>query len=56
MPFHIVSTGIEEVENGKMSIGNVYDLGGRKVDNGNQRLKTLPKGIYIHNGRKVVVK
>ena len=56
MPFHIVSTGIEEVENGKLSIGNIYDLGGRKVDNGNQRLKTLPKGIYIHNGRKVVVK
>ena len=56
MPFHIVSTGIEEVENGKLSIGNIYDLGGRKVDNGNRRLKTLPKGIYIHNGRKVVVK
>jgi hypothetical protein len=47
------STGVDEVcdelktESGKVE--TVYDLSGRKVD-------TLSKGIYIINGKKVLVK
>ena len=33
-----------------------YDLNGRLRATGNQKLETLPKGIYIHNGKKVMVK
>ena len=42
-------TGIEELKNGKMEELKYYDLNGRKV-------KTPRKGIYIINGKKVVVK
>ena len=31
--------------------GNIYSLDGRKVSNSG-----LPKGIYIKNGKKVVIK
>lgn len=34
----------------------VYDLQGRKVETGNQNWENLPKGVYIVNGRKVVVR
>lgn len=34
----------------------VYDLQGRKVETGNQKWENLPKGVYIVNGRKVVVR
>lgn len=34
----------------------VYDLQGRKIDNRQSVNRKLPKGIYIRNGRKVVVK
>ena len=33
-----------------------YDLNGRLRATGNQKLETLPKGIYIHNGKKYVNK
>ena len=33
-----------------------YDLNGRLVGTGNQKLETLPKGVYIHNGKKYVSK
>ena len=36
--------------------GDVYDLSGRKVKDNSDSLKDLPKGIYIVNGKKVVVK
>ena len=42
-------TGIEELKNGKMEELKYYDLNGRKV-------KTPRKGVYIINGKKVVVK
>ena len=33
-----------------------YDLNGRLRATGNQKRETLPKGVYIHNGKKVMVK
>lgn len=53
-----VTTGISQIENGKLEIDNCYDLQGRRI-NGSQftvngaRVKS---GIYIVNGKKVVVK
>ena len=43
-------TGIDEIPNVKCQT-SVFDLSGRKMANGN-----LPKGLYIVNGRKVVIK
>ena len=34
----------------------IYDLSGRKVANGQLSNAQLPKGIYIQNGKKVVIK
>jgi uncharacterized protein YjdB len=55
-------TGIEEV-NGRLTEDpasvepfDVYDLSGRKVLNQVTSLDGLPNGIYIVNGRKVVIK
>ena len=45
----IDDTGIENVMNSKMTVGSYYDLQGRKV-------AQPAKGLYIVNGRKVVVK
>ena len=47
------ATGIRTIKNEKLKVKNesVYDLQGRRITN-NQ----LQKGIYIHNGRKVVIK
>lgn len=42
----------EDIETAKAS-GAVYDLTGRKL---NVNLKSLPKGIYIVDGKKVLVK
>lgn len=45
------TTGIEEIENGKLNIENgVYDLQGRRIS------QPTSKGVYIKNGRKVLVK
>ena len=47
----------EETINGKPTDGTIYDLTGRKV---NCQLSTvnyqLPKGIYIQNGKKILIK
>jgi uncharacterized protein YjdB len=55
-------TGIEEV-NGRLTEDpaivepfDVYDLGGRKVLNQVTSLNGLPNGIYIVNGKKVLIK
>ena len=42
-------TGIVETENGELKTENCYDLAGRKVQG-------VQKGIYIVNGRKVIIK
>ena len=51
------------IENGKLKIENSnsdawYDLSGRKLDNGQRSMVNgqWSKGVYIHNGRKVVIK
>ena len=41
--------GIEEIVNGKLSNGKCYDLQGRRVEK-------PTKGLYILNGKKVVIK
>ena len=43
-------TGIETIDNSELTIGNCYDLNGRRVAQPTQ------KGVYISNGRKIVVK
>ena len=43
------ATGIETIDNEQWTIGEAYDLQGRKV-------QKLSKGIFIQNGRKIVVK
>ena len=53
--------GIETVATPDVAPGDaehqtVYDLQGRKVETGNQKWENLPKGVYIVNGRKVVVR
>ena len=47
------TTGIEAIDNGQWSMdnGQWYDLNGRKLN-----AKPTKKGVYIMNGRKVVVK
>jgi hypothetical protein len=46
-----MSDALHLMNNEQLLMDNWYDLQGRKVENHN-----LPKGLYIHNGRKVVVK
>jgi hypothetical protein len=54
------STEIEQVVNEKMGQrqagGGVYDLSGRKVADAITSHDSLPKGLYIVNGKKFVVK
>lgn len=50
-----ISDGISNIRNNQASSA-VYDLQGRKLETGNQKLETLPKGLYIVNGKKLVVK
>ena len=39
-----------------VNTGDVYDLNGRMVLKGKSDLRKLPKGVYIRNGQKLVVK
>ncbi len=50
-------TGIESIapNSSAKGDGNIYDLNGRKVSVSSDS-SVLPKGVYIMNGRKVVVK
>ena len=50
-------TGINVNGNGNGKDGAWYDLSGRKVNSQSSILNSqLPKGIYVHNGRKEVVR
>lgn len=51
-------SGIEHIGQSQLTTGPsaVYDLSGRKVSAAGVHPSTLPKGIYIIDGRKVVVK
>ena len=44
-------TGIEQVENERCNDDRIFNLAGVQMDR-----KRLPAGIYVKNGRKVVVK
>ena len=54
--------GIKEIEDGRLKIENEagawYDLQGRRMESSifNSQSSIKKKGLYIHNGRKVVVK
>ena len=44
------TTGIRSIENGQLTMDNVYDLQGRKV------AQPAKGGLYIVNGKKIVIK
>ena len=48
-----VTTDIQNVDVMSVTDNKIYTLDGRSVDS---PMESLPKGIYIHNGKKVVVK
>ena len=56
------STGIKEIENGKLNIENadgvVFDLQGRRMESSmfNLQSSILKKGMYIVNGKKYIFK
>lgn len=55
----LATTAIEDIEKLDTSWfaqGDVYDLSGRKLADSIQSMPSLSKGIYIVNGRKVVIK
>ena len=63
LTYHDPATdGIGEIGNGQLTIENgacvVYDLSGRRLfsSTAEGRPRTLPRGIYIVNGQKVLVK
>ena len=60
MSFEEDADGIGTIQNSNFKIQNGedawYDLSGRKMANGKSSNGKLPKGIYIHNGRKEVMK
>ena len=61
-----VATGINEIKNeesgkwneegGKWNEDTVYDLSGRRISNLNSQNSNLKPGLYIINGKKVVMK
>lgn len=52
------TTGIDDVTTTTPATGNkgIYNLQGQRLDKNNSRLDRLPKGVYIVDGRKVIVK
>ena len=44
------TTGLKSIENGELKIDNYYDLSGRRV------LYPTKGGVYIYNGKKIVIK
>ncbi|MDE6634206.1 MAG: hypothetical protein K2J96_02965 [Bacteroidaceae bacterium] len=60
MFFSTVPTAIESVQanasSSEQTEGAIYDLSGRRVSDAALSAKALKKGLYIVNGRKVVIK
>lgn len=51
------TTGVEKLDVDDNDSDNVYyDLSGRKIVSGTLSNGKLPKGIYIHNNKKVIIK
>lgn len=54
------ATGLKSMDDGKWIMDNEagawYGLSGRIIVNGQSSNRKLPKGIYIHNGRKTVIR
>ena len=54
------TNGIEAIDNGQLTIDNspVYNLNGQRVESSMLKVQNskLPKGVYIQNGKKVLVK
>ena len=54
------TTGVEEIVNGKSSNSKSddawYDLQGRRMKNEGMKNEKLTHGLYIHNGKKVIIK
>ena len=55
------ATGITAVSGSPADNGDIYDLNGRKVANGqrsmfNVQRSTLKKGVYVKDGQKVIIK
>ena len=48
--------GIHQVEEEPLTNDNVYDLSGREIVNRKSVNRKLPKGLYIVNGKKQVIK
>ncbi|MEE0363212.1 MAG: hypothetical protein UDP20_13100, partial [Prevotella sp.] len=53
-----VADGIEAIEGDSATpaVGDVYSITGQKVRSGATSLEGLPRGIYIFNGKKYVVR
>ena len=50
-------TGINSIENGKQKNDDVwYDLQGRRIGQGSMANGQLKPGLYIVNGKKVIIK
>lgn len=53
------TTAIHSLNNGQgtnVGFSTVYDMQGRKIMSGDSSNRQLPKGLYIINGKKVVIK
>lgn len=51
-----VSLGVNDLRNNTMNTNDIYDLRGRLVRKDATDTEGLPAGIYIHGGKKIVVK
>jgi hypothetical protein len=60
LKYESTPTDIEEVQGTKDNVqssdGNVYDLTGRLVRRSTFDVQRIPKGLYIKDGKKVLVK
>lgn len=50
------ATDIKDVQPSTLNVQRVYDLQGRQLSNSKLSNGKLPKGLYINNGKKVLVK